>query len=76
MFLQGNQSTETPFLFNCVNSLGGLGEAVMTALTDQTNIKIVHFGIQEVARRSKQVELFSKYGIDAEHIDTAVEKLI
>ena len=40
-------------LFNCVNSLCGLGEAVMTPLTDQTNIKIVHLAFQEVARGGK-----------------------
>jgi transketolase len=55
---------------------GGLGEAVMAALADQTNIKIVHLAVLEVARSGKPAELLSKYGIDAQHIVNAVEKLI
>ncbi|CAF3455960.1 unnamed protein product [Rotaria sp. Silwood1] len=55
---------------------GGLGEAVMAALADQTNIKIAHLAVREVARSGKPAELLSKYGIDAEHIANAVEKLI
>jgi transketolase C-terminal domain/subunit len=48
----------------------------MAALADQTGIKIVHLAVQEVARSGKPAELLSKYGIDAEHIANAVEKLI
>ncbi|UJR15478.1 hypothetical protein I4U23_002421 [Adineta vaga] len=55
---------------------GGLGEAVMAALADQTGIKIVHLAVPEVARSGKSAELLSKYGIDAEHIVNAVEKLL
>jgi transketolase len=55
---------------------GGLGEAVMAALADQTDIKIVHLAVHEVARSGKSAELLSKYGIDAQHIINAVEKLI
>jgi transketolase len=55
---------------------GGLGEAVMAALADQTNIKIVHLAVREVARSGKPTELLSKYGIDAEHIAKAVEQLL
>jgi transketolase len=55
---------------------GGLGEAVMAALADQTGIKIVHLAVQEVARSGKPAELLSKYGIDAQHIVAAVEKLL
>ncbi|CAF2912011.1 unnamed protein product [Rotaria sp. Silwood2] len=55
---------------------GGLGEAVMAALADQTNIKIAHLAVREVARSGKPDELLSKYGIDAEHIANAVEKLV
>jgi transketolase len=54
---------------------GGLGEAVMAALADQTNITIAHLAIPEVARSGKAAELLSKYGIDAQHIVNAVEKL-
>ncbi|CAF3346064.1 unnamed protein product [Rotaria socialis] len=57
-------------------SEGGLGEAVMAALADQTNIKIAHLAVLEVARSGKPAELLSKYGIDAEHIANAVEKLL
>lgn len=55
---------------------GGLGEAVMAALADQTNIKIVHLAIPEVARSGKPAQLLNKYGIDAEHITKAVKKLL
>ncbi|CAF1081625.1 unnamed protein product [Adineta ricciae] len=55
---------------------GGLGEAVMAALADQADIKIIHLAVQEVARSGKSAELLSKYGIDAEHIVNAVEKLL
>lgn len=55
---------------------GGLGEAVMAALADQTGIKIVHLAVQEVARSGKSAELLSKYGIDAQHIVNAVEKML
>jgi transketolase len=54
---------------------GGLGEAVMAALADQTDIKIIHLSVLEVARSGKAAELLSKYGIDAQHIANAVEKL-
>jgi len=57
-------------------SEGGLGEAVMAALADQPGIKILHLAVQEVARSGKPAELLSKYGIDAQHIANAVEKLI
>lgn len=55
---------------------GGLGEAVMAALADQTGITIHHLAVHEVARSGKPAELISKYGIDAEHIANAVEKLV
>jgi transketolase len=55
---------------------GGLGEAVMAALADQTDIKIVHLAVHEVARSGKPAELLSKYGIDAQHIANAIENFI
>lgn len=55
---------------------GGLGEAVMAALADQTDIKIVHLAVQEVPRSGTPTQLLSKYGIDAQHIATAVEQLV
>lgn len=53
---------------------GGLGEAVMAALADQADIRIVHLAVREVARSGKSAELLSKYGIDADHIINAIEK--
>ena len=55
---------------------GGLGEAVMAGLADQTNIKIAHLAVREVARSGKSAELLAKYGIDAQSIVNAVEKLV
>ena len=55
---------------------GGLGEAVMAALADQCNIKIIHLGVREVARSGKSAELLSKYGIDAQNIADSVLKLV
>ena len=52
---------------------GGLGEAVMAALADQTNVKIVHLAVRDVARSGKPAELLNKFGIDAQHIVDAVE---
>jgi len=54
----------------------GLGEAVMAALADQTDIKIVRLAVQEVPHSGTPEQLLSKYGIDAEHIVNAVEKLV
>jgi transketolase C-terminal domain/subunit len=48
----------------------------MAALADQTDIKIIHLSVLEVARSGKEAQLLSKYGIDAQHIVNAVEKLI
>ena len=48
----------------------------MAALADQTDIKILHLAVREVARSGKCDELLSKYGIDAQHIADAVDKLI
>jgi transketolase len=55
---------------------GGLGEAVMAALADQTDMKILHLAVREVARSGKPDELLSKYGIDAQHIINAIEKFV
>ena len=55
---------------------GGLGEAVMAALADQGDIKVMHLAVREVARSGKPAELLSKYGIDAQHIVNAVEKFV
>lgn len=55
---------------------GGLGEAVIAALADQTNIKIAHLAVPEVARSGKSAELLNKYGIDAQHIAEAVKKFL
>jgi len=55
---------------------GDLGEAVMAALADQTDIKIVRLAVQEVPHSGTPEQLLSKYGIDAEHIVNAVEKLV
>lgn len=48
----------------------------MAALADQTGITIHHLAVREVPRSGKPAELLSKYGIDAEHIANAVEKLV
>jgi transketolase C-terminal domain/subunit len=48
----------------------------MAALADQGTVKIVHLAVPEVARSGKAAELLSKYGIDAQHIANAVEKLV
>lgn len=55
---------------------GGLGEAVMAALADQADITVTHLAVPEVARSGKPAELLAKYGIDAQHIANAVEKLV
>lgn len=53
---------------------GGLGDAVAQALNGKA--EIVHLAINDMPRSGKPEELLDKYGIDAEHIKSAVKKLI
>jgi transketolase len=52
----------------------GLGDAVAQALNGKA--EIVHLAINDMPRSGKPEELLDKYGIDAEHIKSAVKKLI
>jgi transketolase len=56
---------------------GGIGEAVVAALTDSDERPhIVQLAVREMPRSGKAEELLSAYGIDAEHIAEAARKLV
>ena len=56
---------------------GGLGDAVLSALAEQDeHPRVVKLAVREMPRSGKPDELLSAYGIDAEHIETAVRQLV
>jgi transketolase len=52
---------------------GGLGSAVSQALAGKADI--IHLAVKSLPRSGKPEELLDKYGISADHIIEAVEKL-
>lgn len=54
---------------------GGIGEAVLTALSGH-HIHFVHLAVREVPRSGPPDALLEKYGISANHIVVAVNKLV
>lgn len=54
---------------------GGLGEAVLSALAGH-NVKFAHLAVREVPRSGPPSVLLDKYGISAQSIVNAVNKLI
>jgi transketolase len=53
---------------------GGIGEAVAAAVAGRAPVEIL--GIREIPRSGKPAELMKAYGIDAEAIVTAVQRLL
>jgi transketolase len=56
---------------------GGLGDAVLAALAENGNgARVVKLAVSEMPHSGKPAELLSAYGIDAEHIASAVRQLV
>ena len=55
---------------------GGVGDAVLSALAEEGNIKLKKLAVREIARSGQPDELLEKYGISANHIIKAVKSLL
>ena len=56
--------------------LGGLGDAVCSAVAEERGIIVKKLGVTEVARSGKPEELIQKYGISADCIAKAVKQML
>lgn len=56
--------------------LGGLGDTVAGALSEEKNITIKKLAVTEVPRSGKPAELMEKYGISANCIVKAVTQVL
>ena len=56
--------------------LGGLGDAVCSAVAEERGIIVKKLGVTEVARSGKPEELIHKYGISADCIADAVRSML
>ena len=59
-----------------VHVVGGLGEAVKSAVGDDRDILIHHLHVNEVPRSGEPDELLSKYGINSTAIVNAVKEVL
>jgi len=55
---------------------GGVGDAVLGALAEETGVAVKKLAVNEIARSGKPEELLDKYGISAPHIVAAVKSLL
>lgn len=55
---------------------GGIGEAVLSALAEETGIYVKHVAIPRVPRSGTTAQLLNYYGIDAAHIAGYVKDLV
>lgn len=55
---------------------GGVGDAVLGALAEQSGVTVKKLAVTEIARSGKPDELLDKYGISAPHIVAAVKSLL
>ncbi len=55
---------------------GGIGEAVMSALSGQRDVIVKHLAVRGVPRSGKPAELMDMFGIDANHIAKAVKEVL
>lgn len=56
--------------------LGGLGEAVLSAVAMQRDVVVKHVCVREVPRSGPPNALLEKYGISANHIYAAVGQVL
>lgn len=54
---------------------GGLGEAVLSAVSDQRNIIVEHLGVENIPRSGPPTVLIDMFGISARCIVSAVKKI-
>lgn len=67
------------FIFHVINYflfVGGLGEAVCSAVACCRDITVKKLAVQEVPRSGKSAELLEKYGISANCIVKAVNQIL
>jgi transketolase len=55
---------------------GGIGEAVESAVAEETGVRVHKLAVREIPRSGKPDELIERFGISASHIAEAVERLI
>jgi transketolase len=56
--------------------LGGIGEAVSAALSEERNIIIKRIAVRGVPRSGKPEELMQMFGLDAHSIAAAVKEVL
>lgn len=56
--------------------LGGIGEAVSSAVVGEPGITVTHLAVNRVPRSGKPAELLKMFGIDKDAIAQAVKGLI
>ena len=59
-----------------ISSVGGIGEAVSSAVAEERDIIVKRLAVRGVPRSGKPAELLSMFGIDAEHIAKAVKEVL
>lgn len=55
---------------------GGIGEAVISAVAEETNICVKHIAVREVPRSGKTADLLDYYGLNAKHIVEYVKQML
>lgn len=55
---------------------GGVGDAVLSALAEEPDVRVRKLAVREIARSGKPAELLEKYGISANHVAQAVKRLL
>lgn len=56
--------------------VGGVGDAVLSALAEEGNVKVRKLAVREIARSGPSAVLLEKYGISASHVVAAVKELL
>lgn len=68
------RSEMDPVLF--IFSIGGLGEAVASALSEERDVRVRRLAVTEIPRSGPGSVLMDLYGISARHIVAAVRELL
>jgi transketolase len=56
--------------------VGGVGDAVLSALAEEGNVRVRKLAVREIARSGPSAVLLEKYGISASHIVAAVKDML
>lgn len=65
-----------PDLARCSCSSGGLGEAICSAVVNETGFSVHRLAVSQVPRSGKPHELLRVFGIDRDAIVQAVHKVL